>query len=166
MSDEQIEDLFKQAQAPPPHSAGGGPPPPVTGPDTKLAWKIPAALFVIVVLFGLVLFKRPESTQPAADRAKLFLEHVGQGRIGPAYGLLSPDFRKNITMPKFEETVRADTVWLVDQANVTGASIEGEVCTVTLGVVSTYGDEPKSYTAIVQLKKSGGDWMVDAVRFQ
>ncbi len=171
--DENLDDLFKQAQAPPPSGpdAAGAPAPmpPIAAPESKsLKVLVPAGIFGIVVLAGIVLLGPSRSHAPViASIASAHLLAIGQNDYGRAYGYYSPRLQKQMPFSEFESRCVGDPEsWLIDEVEIKDVKIEGDSAAVALMATNKYREKKKKYPIRVMLQREGSAWKIVGTVFQ
>jgi hypothetical protein len=116
----------------------------------------------VVVAIGLVIAAIFIATNPAADAANAFLDHVGNGRIEQAYKEAAPLFRQRQSLEAFRLAARRFGIDRYASASWTSREISGNR-TILKGTITLRGGT--DFPAEVGLLKVSGTWRVYGMTF-
>ncbi|MDH3233144.1 MAG: hypothetical protein OEQ29_06430 [Alphaproteobacteria bacterium] len=116
----------------------------------------------VVVVVGLAIWLIFAATEPAAEAANTFLDHVGNGRIEQAYKEAAPLFRQRQALSAFRIAVQRFGIDKYSSANWSSREITGK-STILKGTITLQGGA--QIPAEVGLVKIAGTWRVYGMTF-
>ena len=127
------------------------------------AWKwILVGIAGAIVAIGVLIWAIFAATNPAADAANAFLDHVGNGRIEQAYKEAAPLFRQRQALSAFRIAARRYGMDKYKSASWSSREINGDRALLK-GTIEL--KDGSSLPAHIGLVKSGGAWRVYGMTF-
>lgn len=171
MSDpnDNVEDLFRQAQAPPPASPAT---PQHQGPlagvrriapsgTNNLRFAAPIVVFVVILAIGYLIFGGNRPDPAATSTAARTLLAIGANDYQTAYANLATPYKQKFSLETFTEMCAGDPKhWLIDSAEVLGMKWDGNVAVVNCKVMIGFERKQTPQQMLVKLIKEDGKYRV------